>query len=124
MIEVLLTHFAIGYYTNATFRTVLLATNVNLLSKEVTSDITPEDFNKCKQFSRQKHDVFEILARSLAPSIYGHEYIKKALLCMLLGGLEKVLPNGTRLRGYRIKHFALCAHCVLLNFDFNFFFLE
>jgi len=79
----------------------LLSTNVNLLSKEVSTDITPEDFNKCKKFSRQKgQDVFEILARSLAPSIYGHDYIKKALLCMLLGGLEKILPNGTRLRGY------------------------
>lgn len=58
----------------------------------------------------QNVDVFELLAKSLAPSIHGHEYIKKALLCMLLGGVEKVLPNGTRLRG-SVKALHLLLFC-------------
>lgn len=81
-------------------RTILLACNVVPLNKEASICITSEDVRKCKKFSRLKSvDVFQLLAKSLAPSIHGHEYIKRALLCMLLGGLEKVLPNGTRLRG-------------------------
>ena len=73
------------------FKTILLACNVVHLSKEASVFITADDVRKCKRFSRQKNqDVFQLLAKSLAPSIHGHEYIKRALLCMLLGGLEKV----------------------------------
>merc|ERR1719419_1557090 len=88
-----------GGFTSGTFRTVLIANNVALISKEVTPNITGEDVQKCKKFSKQKGSVFDILSKSLAPSIHGHDYIKQALLCQLLGGVEKNLPNGTRLRG-------------------------
>jgi len=88
-----------GGFTTGTFRTILIANNVALLSKEVTPNITGEDVQKCKKFSKQKGSVFEMLSKSLAPSIHGHEFIKKALLCQLLGGVEKNLQNGTRLRG-------------------------
>ncbi|KAL7647582.1 UNVERIFIED_CONTAM: hypothetical protein RMT77_001182 [Armadillidium vulgare] len=89
-----------GSFTSGTFKTILLANNVILTSKEISPNIYSEDVKMCKNFSKQKKiDVFNVLANSLAPSIHGKEYIKKALLCMLLGGVEKVLPNGTRLRG-------------------------
>lgn len=46
-------------------------------------------------------DVYEILTRSMAPSISGSYTvdIKKALVCMLMGGTRKRLPDGIRLRG-------------------------
>ena len=89
-----------GGYTSGTFRTILLGNNVIVLSKEVSPLFTAKDIAKIKRFSRSKqYDPFEVLAQSLAPSIHGHEQIKRAVLCLLLGGVEKILENGTRLRG-------------------------
>lgn len=40
-----------------------------------------------------------IAARSIAPEIYGHEDVKKALLLMLVGGAPLKLKDGVRIRG-------------------------
>lgn len=85
-------------YTTGVFRTVLVANNVKQLSKDQEPVYSSEDIQKIRTFAR-KPGAFDILAKSLAPSIHGHEYIKKAVLCMLLGGREKILANGSRLRG-------------------------
>ncbi|XP_030627514.1 DNA replication licensing factor MCM3-like [Chanos chanos] len=89
-----------GGFTSGTFRTILLASNVKLMSKEIVPNFSADDIAKIKKFSKtHSKDVFEHLSRSLAPSIHGHEYIKKAILCLLLGGNETNLENGTRIRG-------------------------
>uniref|UniRef100_A0A915J4U6 DNA replication licensing factor MCM7 n=1 Tax=Romanomermis culicivorax TaxID=13658 RepID=A0A915J4U6_ROMCU len=43
-------------------------------------------------------DFYEKLAYSIAPEIYGHEDVKKALLLMLVGGVDKN-PRGMKIRG-------------------------
>lgn len=80
-------------------RTVLIANNVSLLNKEANKPTyTVEDLKNIKNIAA-KDDAFELLGSSLAPSIYGHTWIKKAVILLMLGGVEKNLPNGTHLRG-------------------------
>ncbi|XP_078437546.1 minichromosome maintenance (MCM2/3/5) family protein [Wolffia australiana] len=84
---------------NGVFRTVLIANNVSLLNKEANAPIyLLDDLKKMKEIAKRS-DAFELLANSLAPSIYGHLWIKKAVILLMLGGVEKNLKNGTHLRG-------------------------
>ncbi|KAI0483171.1 DNA replication licensing factor mcm7 [Xylariaceae sp. FL0804] len=43
--------------------------------------------------------VYEMLAKSMAPEIYGHLDVKKALLLLLVGGVTKTMGDGMRIRG-------------------------
>ncbi|KAJ4989616.1 MCM2/3/5 family protein [Stagonosporopsis vannaccii] len=88
---------------SSTFRTLILANNIILLSSKsgggiAQVNITDTDIRNINKIAKGKR-VFDLLSQSLAPSIYGHEYIKKAILLLLLGGQEKNLENGTHLRG-------------------------
>jgi len=88
---------------SSTFRTLILANNVILLSSKsgggiAQVSITDTDIRNINKIAKNRR-VFELLSQSLAPSIYGHDYIKKAILLLLLGGQEKNLENGTHLRG-------------------------
>jgi DNA replication licensing factor MCM3 len=90
-------------HSSATFRTLLVANNIIQLSSKsgggiAVANITDKDIREINTLAKEKK-LFELLSQSLAPSIYGHDYIKKAILLMLLGGVEKNLDNGTHLRG-------------------------
>lgn len=43
--------------------------------------------------------LYEYLAKSIAPEIYGHLDVKKALLLLLIGGVTKEMGDGMRIRG-------------------------
>lgn len=64
--------------------------------EEIT--ITPEDEKRIRDFAAQP-DVHLRLVRSLAPSMYGMNEIKEALVLQLFGGIPQTLPDGTRIRG-------------------------
>lgn len=44
-------------------------------------------------------NIYERLAKSIAPEIFGHEDVKKALLMVLVGGVTKEVGDGMRIRG-------------------------
>ena len=80
-------------------KTVLIGTNVQILNNEVQqNEFTGEDLRRIKDLAKKK-ELINILSNSIAPGIYGHENIKKALILQLLGGNETNLEDGTHLRG-------------------------
>lgn len=77
--------------------TYLEAHSVNCLNQadenELTEALTEEELSELAD-----EDLYSRMARSLAPEIYGHEDVKKALLLLLVGGVDK-RPNGMKIRG-------------------------
>ena len=62
-----------------------------------SSNMTAEEVQAKKQKFHDiasSPDVYEMLASSLAPSIWQLEDVKKGLLCQLFGGVSKTLPSG------------------------------
>lgn len=85
--------------TTGLFRTVLMCNNISIIGKEVGAvRLTGTDVKNIRDISHRE-DILSVMARSLCPSIFGHDYIKKALILQLLGGCERLLENGHHLRG-------------------------
>jgi len=85
------------------FHTVILVNNVVKIGigthrENVESSLSAAEIKSIKKMSK-KSNIFEILAESIIPSIYGHDFIKKAIILQLFGGVTKDLENGTHLRG-------------------------
>lgn len=81
------------------FESVLVACGVeSLLAEKEKPLMSEQDMKNIRKLSKDK-DVFNILGESIAPSIEGYLMVKKSILLQLLGGAEKVLANGTHLRG-------------------------
>jgi len=59
---------------------------------------TPQDEEEFRRLA-SRPDVFDVVSRSIAPSIYGSEDIKKSIACLLFGGSRKRLPDGLTRRG-------------------------
>lgn len=60
--------------------------------------MTTHDNDKFLALSRNK-DCLSLIFRSIAPAIFGHADIKKAIACLLFGGNNKCINSKVKLRG-------------------------
>ncbi len=61
-------------------------------------EIDEDDENKIKELSNDPN-VYNLIAKSVAPHIYGHDKIKEAIAMQLFGGVRKILKDKSRIRG-------------------------
>lgn len=64
--------------------------------QEIT--MNEEELKQIQKLSKDKR-LFEKFVSSIAPSIYGHERIKEALVLQLLGGVKQMRKDGVATRG-------------------------
>lgn len=60
--------------------------------------ISQEEEEEIKSLAKDPR-IYEKMVNSIAPSIYGHELIKEALILQLMGGVRKLKEDGTITRG-------------------------
>lgn len=99
-----------GYNHSSTFRVVLEAESVNTMQSE-GPELTDTDLDNIKKTMAQSTEEeplrpVEMISRSIAPSIYGHAEVKKAILLMLVGATPKIRLR-SRVRGD--IHVMLCG---------------
>ena len=78
-----------------TFILHLDANSLEVLGKEPeTRPPSPEEEEKILALSKDP-EVHKKIMNSIAPSIYGYEHIKEAIMYLLFGGVSKILPDIT-----------------------------
>lgn len=81
------------------FDLMVEANNIEPVDEDYTRiEITPEEMKQIEELAKDPA-IYDRLIGSLAPSIYGHEKIKEALLLQMVGGVKKERSDGTVTRG-------------------------
>lgn len=81
------------------FDLIIETNNIEPVIEDYTTiEISPEDLENIKLLSKDPY-VFKKLVNSLAPTIYGHEKVKEAIVLQLMGGCKKIYGDGARKRG-------------------------
>ncbi|KAK6544528.1 MCM DNA helicase complex subunit mcm6 [Orbilia ellipsospora] len=66
--------------------------------KQFLESLSPSEVDDLRKMVHSDH-IYSRLVNSIAPTVYGHEIVKKGLLLQLMGGVHKNTADGTQLRG-------------------------
>lgn len=78
--------------------TYLDAHRITKMNKMEDDELDEAEIEKDELHGVTEENFYDKLAASIAPEIYGHEDVKKALLLLLVGGVDRI-PNGMKIRG-------------------------
>lgn len=79
--------------------TYLEVHHIHQLKKQYADmEVTPAMQRALEELTQDPH-LYNKLSQSIAPEIYGHDDVKKALLLLLVGGVTKVTADGLKIRG-------------------------
>lgn len=81
------------------FDVYLDGNSLELMQEEFEEIVITEEDEREIMALRNQPEVYEQLIRSIAPSIYGNDEIKEAMILQLFSGVPKELPDKTRIRG-------------------------
>jgi len=81
------------------FDLVMNANFVDAVEEDFSEiEVNVEDELMIKELAKHPQ-IYEKLVASIAPSIYGHEKIKQAILLQMFSGVRKTKKDGTKVRG-------------------------
>lgn len=79
--------------------TYLEVHHIHQLKKQYSEMVVTPQIERALTELKTDPALYSKLAQSIAPEIYGHEDVKKALLLLLVGGVTKVTGDGMKIRG-------------------------
>lgn len=80
------------------FNTIIEANNVKRFGDERHVELTDEDKSEIRRLSK-KPNIADIIFESIAPSIFGHKFIKQGLTLAMFGGVPKDIGGKHKIRG-------------------------
>ena len=79
--------------------TFLSATKVHQIKQKYDDFVLTEDISEKINSLSQNPEIYKVLAKSIAPEIFGHDDVKKALVLLMVGGVTKEMEDGMKIRG-------------------------